>query len=318
MKALVRDRYGSVDDLKIQAVPTPVPKDDQILVRVRATSINDWDWGILQGGMNRVFGGLLNPKVILGCDTAGEVESVGKGVIGFKPGDRVYGDLCGSGFGAFAEYVCVGPKALRKMATGMTFEQAAAIPQAGMLAQQALFDLRPLTAGQKILINGAGGGVGTLGIQLAKAYDVEVTGVDSAIKLEMMRSLGFDHGIDYEQVDFTKTGPYDLIVDAKTNRAPGDYLRALKPNGIYATVGGTRLAKVAFLGRFYGRSEGKLLRLVGLKPNRDLEHFNLLFEQGKFRPVIDGSYSFTESSIREAFGYYGSAKQKGKVVITVD
>jgi len=316
MEALIRDKYGSVDYLQIREVPTPTPNDDQILVRVRAASINDWDWGMLLGGMNRAFGGLLSPKVILGCDMAGEVESVGKHVGGFKVGDRVYGDLCGSGFGAFAQYVCVRAKALRQMATGMSFEQAAAIPQAAVLAQQALFGLRPLSAGQKILINGAGGGVGTFGIQLARLHDVEVTGVDSHHKLDMMRSIGFDHVLDYEKVDFTTTGPYDLIVDAKTTRAPTDYVRALKPNGIYATVGGPRLLKIAFLHWLYGRRENKTLRLVGLKPNRDLEYFNQLFEQGKFTPIIDGAYRFTESGVRSAFTHYGTATHLGKVVVS--
>jgi NADPH:quinone reductase-like Zn-dependent oxidoreductase len=321
MKALVHDKYGSPDVLQIREVEKPTPKGDEVLVKVLAVSINDWDWGLLQGNdvVNRLICGLFRPKKIVGSDIAGRVESAGKKVERFKPGDAVYGDLCMCGFGGFAEYVCVPERALTPKPTRMTFEQAAAIPQAGMLALQGLMERGPLRAGQTILINGAGGGVGTFAIQLAKLHNVEVTGVDSAAKLDMLRSIGFDHVIDYEKEDFTKTGKcYDLILDAKTNRSPFEYARALNPNGTYATVGGSmpRLVQVLILAPWIRRTSKKNLLLVGLKPNKDLAYLNELFEAGKFVPLIDGPYTFREAP--EAFRLFGAAKHKGKIVITMD
>jgi NADPH:quinone reductase-like Zn-dependent oxidoreductase len=318
MKALILDRYGSPDHLRVGEIEKPIPRSDQVLVRVHAASVNDWDWEIVKGGLNRVFGGLLRPKITLGCDMAGRVEAVGKDVRKFKPDDEVYGDLCADGFGAFAEYACVKEKALAHKSPRMTFAQAASIPQAGMLALQALLGIRPLSAGQTVLINGAGGGVGTFAIQVAKMHDVEVTGVDSAEKLDLLRSMGFDRVVDYRVEDFTDQGiQYDLIVDVKTNRPPRDYLRALRPGGIYATVGGSRLLGIVLLGPWMGRSARKTLRLVGLKPNRDLGRINELFEAGRFTPVIDGPFEFTTSDMRKAFRYFGAGEHKGKVVVAV-
>ena len=200
----------------------------------------------------------------------------------------------------------------------MTFEQAAAIPQAAMLAVQALIDKGNIQNGQKILINGAGGGVGTFGIQIAKQYDVEVTGVDSAEKLDMMRSMGFDHVMDYKKEDFTKTGQrYDLIVDTKTNRCVFEYVRTLNPNGIYASVGGSTigLLRIFFFGPFIKLFLKKKVQLVMLKLNKDLLLMNELFEAGKVKLVIDGPYKLNE--VPEAMRYFGEGKHKGKVVITV-
>jgi NADPH:quinone reductase-like Zn-dependent oxidoreductase len=321
MKALVHDRYGSPDVLQIKDVEKPTPKSDEVLVKVHAVSINDWDWGLLRGAdfVNRLICGLFKPKKIVGSDIAGRVESAGRDVERFKPGDAVYGDLCRSGFGGFAEYVCAPQDAFTSKPTQMTFEQAAAIPQAGMLALQGLLERGPLRPGLSILINGAGGGVGTFAIQLAKLHQVEVTGVDSAAKLDMLRSIGFDHVIDYEKEDFTRTGKcYDLILDVKTNRSPSEYARALNPNGTYATVGGSlpRLLQVLLAGAFIRRTSRKNLLLVGLKPNKDLAYLNELFEAGRFVPVIDGPYKFRDAP--EAFRLFGAAKHKGKIVITMD
>lgn len=320
MKAAIYTEYGSPDVLQLREVDKPVPKDTEVLIRVHAASINDWDWGLLRGdAVNRLINGLFKPKKmhILGCDIAGRVEAVGEAVTAFKPGDDVYGDLTGQ-FGGFADYVCAQQNQVAKMASGMTFEQAAAIPQAGMLALQGLFDVRPLKDGQKILINGAGGGVGTLGIQFAKQFDVEVTGVDNTEKLELMRRIGFDHVIDYTQEDFTGSGrQYDLIVDAKTNRSPFAYLRALKPNGVYATVGGrvSRLMQVAVLGKPIQWLTGKHTRVIGLRANRDLASINELFEAGKLTPVIDGPYKLNQ--LADAFRLFGRAEHQGKIVITI-
>ena len=322
MKAIVFTKYGSPDVLQLREVAKPTPKDDEVLIKVHAASINDWDWGLLQGTpfVNRLFYGLLKPKVqILGCDIAGQIEAVGKNVEQLQPGDEVYGDLCMCGFGGFAEYVCARENALELKPASMTFDEAAAIPQAAMLAVQGLRDKGQIQSGQKLLINGAGGGVGTFGVQIAKLYGVEVTGVDSSGKLDMMRSIGFDHVIDYTKEDFTKNGQcYDLILDNKMNRSIFDYMRALSPNGIYVTVGGSmaRFFQAFLLGPLISMFSKKSIRIVALKPNKDLAYMNELFEAGKITSVIDGPYKLSE--VPEALRYFGEGNHKGKVVITVE
>jgi NADPH:quinone reductase-like Zn-dependent oxidoreductase len=206
MKALIRDRYGPPDVLGLRDIDRPAPKESEVLVQVHAASINDWDWQMLQRPILPL--GFNTPQIrILGSDIAGRVAAAGSGVQRFSVGDEVYGDLSrfgSGGWGGFAEYVCAPEIALLRKPPQMTFEQAAALPQAGQLAVQGLFAAGPLRSGQKILINGAGGGVGTIAIQLAKCQDVEVTGVDSALKFEMMRAIGFDHVIDYRKEDFVR------------------------------------------------------------------------------------------------------------------
>src|SRR5688572_27542609 len=241
MKAIVYYKYGTPDNLELKEIDKPIPKEDEVLIKVFAVSINDWDSGLLHGDfINRMLNGLRKPKrKILGSDIAGRIEAVGKNVTQFKTGDEVYGDLSGQ-WGGFAEYVCAQEKFLAPKPATMSFEEAAAIPQAAMLAVQGLIDRGKIRQGQKILINGAGGGVGTFGIQIAKLYGVEVTGVDHTNKLDMLRSLGFDHVIDYTREDFTRNGQrYDLVLDAKTNRPMSHYSRALAPKGAYVTVGGS-------------------------------------------------------------------------------
>jgi NADPH:quinone reductase-like Zn-dependent oxidoreductase len=318
MKALVYDKYGSAEVLKIREIAKPIPKKNEVLVRVHAVSINDWDLGLVQGeGVNRVIAGITRPKKIIGSDIAGRVESVGNEVKRFQPGDAVFGDLCRSGFGGFAEYVCASESALERKPERMTFEQAAAIPQAGTLAYQGLFAAGQLRPGQKVLINGAGGGVGTFAIQIARLHGVEATGVDSAEKLDMMRSIGFDHVIDYRTEDFTRSGKrYDLILDTKTNRSLFDYARALNPGGTYATLGGTsHLMQVGLLGPCIGWLINKSVHLVMLKPNKALPYLCELFEAGKLVPLIDGPFSFDQAP--EAFRFFESAKHRGKIVVTI-
>ncbi len=240
MKAIIYTKYGNPDVLQLKEVDKPYPKDDEVLVKVYAASLNDWDDGLLHGDfINRLINGLLKPKKkILGSDIAGRIEAVGKSVTLFKTGDDVYGDLSGR-WGGFAEYVCALEKELALKPASMSFEEAAAIPQAAMLAVQGLIDKGKIRPGQKLLINGAGGGVGTFAVQIAKLYGVEVTGVDSTGKLDMLRSMGFDHVIDYTKEDFTKNDKcYDLILDVKTNRSMFAYARALCRHGVYVTVGG--------------------------------------------------------------------------------
>jgi len=319
MKAIVYTKYGGRGVLQIKEVEKPFPKDDEVLIKVHAVSINDWDMGLLHGDfINRMLNGLRKPKrTILGSDIAGRIEAVGKNISKFRIGDEVYGDLSGR-WGGFAEYVCAPEKALALKPAAMSFEQAASIPQAAMLAVQGLIDKGKIHTGQKLLINGAGGGVGTFGVQIAKLYGLEITGVDSTAKLDMLRSIGFDHVIDYTQEDFTKNGQhYDLILDAKTNRSMFDYSRALSPNGIYVTVGGSisRLLQALFLGPWISMINKKHFRIVSLKTNKDLIFMNELFETGKVKPVIDGPYKLGE--FHEAFRIFDKAEHKGKVVITM-
>lgn len=291
------------------------------MIRIYAASVNDWDNALLLGDslLTRLMNGITKPKIkILGSDVAGRVESVGKNVKKFKPGDEVYGDLSGR-WGGFAEYAAAHEKMLTVKPKAMTFEEAAAIPQAAELAIQGLMDKGQIQPGQKILINGAGGGVGTFGIQLARQYDdVEVTGVDSAEKLDMMRSLGFDYVIDYKKEDFTKTGKqYDLILDTKTSRSPFKYAQFLSPKGKYTTVGGSipRLLQSLLFGPVISLIYKKQIRIVALKQNKDLDYVNELYEAGKFKPIIDGPYKLEETP--EAFEHFRKAKHKGKIVITI-
>ena len=321
MKAFTYSKYGSPDVLELRELEKPVPKENEVLIKVFAVSINDWDLGLLQGipFVNRLINGVVKPKrKILGSDIAGRIEAVGKNVKRFKPGDEVFGDLTNT-WGGFAEYVCADENALAKKPAGMTYEQAASIPQAGMLAVQGLIDKGQIQSGSNILINGAGGGVGTLGLQIAKQYDAEVTGVDNSGKLELMSSLGFDHVIDYIKEDFTQKGiQYDLILDAKTNRSVFSYLRSLKRGGKYVTVGGSnfRLLQAFILGPLIKKISGKQVHVVALKPNKDLEYMIGLFESGKMKPVIDGHYKLDE--VPEAFRLFARGEHKGKIVITIN
>jgi NADPH:quinone reductase-like Zn-dependent oxidoreductase len=321
MKAIVYTEYGPPEVLRLKEVDKPVPRDDEVLIRVRAVAINDWDWGLLRGTpfANRVTSGLLRPKKrILGSDVAGRIEAVGGKAERFRPGDEVFGDLSGR-WGGFAEYACAREDALALKPAGMTFVEAAAIPQAGMLAVQGLLDRGGIRPGQKLLINGAGGGVGTFAVQIAKLYDSEVTGVDSAGKLDFLLSLGFHHVIDFAREDFTRTDRrYDLILDVKTNRSVFDYLRVLSSDGTYVTVGGStgRIFQVLLLGPLVSLFTGKKARLVFLKPNKDLPYMCELFEAGKLKPVIDGPYGLGE--VPEVMRYVGEGRHKGKVVIAVD
>ena len=305
--------------LQCKEIAMPYPKDDEVLIKNHAVSINDWDLGLLQGDfINRLLNGLLKPKKkILGSDIAGVIEAIGKNVTRFKTGDNVYGDLSGQ-WGGFAEYCCAREKALALKPAGMSFEEAAAIPQAAMLAIQGLIDKGKIQRGQKLLINGAGGGVGSFAVQIAKLHGVEVTGVDKTSKLDMLRSIGFDHVIDYTREDFTKNGKcYDLILDVKTNRSMFGYTRALSPSGIYVTVGGSMgwLFQALLLGPFISMISKKQIHIVSLKPNKDLIYMNELFEAGKVKPVIEGPYKLDQ--FPEAFRIFEQGEHKGKVVITM-
>jgi len=333
MKAIVYTEYGSPDVLHLQEMERPTPKEDEALVKVHAASINAADLEILRGNWSARFGGPLKPvHMILGSDIAGQIEAVGRNVKQFQPGDEIWGDLSLLGYGAFAEYVCVPEKALRLKPARMTFEEAAAIPSAGANALQnlrgvgssspsfLLSDKGEIQPGQKVLINGAGGGVGTFAVQIAKSRGAEVTGVDSAGKLDMLRSIGADHVIDYTQEDFTKSGQlYDLILEVVASRSIFDYKRALSPKGIYVMVGGSLVTILQgfLLGPLISMTGSKKMGIVMWKPNNkeDLAILEELFKAGKVVPVIDRRYPLNE--VPQALRYLEEGHAKGKVVINV-
>ncbi len=319
MRALVFTKYGSPEVLQLKEIAKPTPEENAVLIKIHATAVNDYDWSLIRGKpyLLRLLYGILRPKhQIPGMELAGTIEELGANVNLFKIGDAVYGDISEYGFGSFAEYVCINEKALTLKPDKMSFEEAAAISHAAMLAMQGLIGIGEIKKGQKILINGAGGGVGTFGLQIAKLYDAEVTGVDTGNKLKMMKELGFDHIIDYKKEDFTKNKRrYDLILDAKTTRSTFQYLRVLNPNGKYVTVGGylIRLIQVLILKPWISVFSNKRVHIVALKPNKDLEYINELFSAGKIKPVIDGPYKLGE--VPGIIQYFGEGKHIGKIII---
>lgn len=328
MKAIVYREYGLPDVLKLEEVVKPIPKDNEVLVKVVAVSVNDWDWGLLRGEpfINRLMAGFPKPRkiMILGCDIAGRVEAVGKSIKQLQVGDEVFGDISKCGFGGFAEYVCTRENTLTLKPASMTFEQAAALPQAGVLA---LMGLRKgqiqkrdsQLKQQRVLINGASGGAGSYAVQIAKQFGAEVTGVCRSNKLEFVRSLGADHVIDFTLEDFTKNRQhYDLILDLMGFHSIFAYMRVLAPNGIYVMVGGSSALanKVLFLGIWISMFGSKKMGLLLLKQNKGLDYLIELFESGKVVPVIDKCYPLSETA--DALRYFGEGPKKGKVVITLE
>ena len=321
MKAIVCTKYGPPGELQLQEIEKPVPGDNEALVKVYASSLNAADLEIMKGVfVNRIAAPLRPMHKILGTDIAGQIIEVGTKVKQFQPGDEIWGDLSFPlGSGAFAEYVCVPEAALRIKPASMTFEEAAAIPTAGAVALQNLLAKRPIQPGQKVLINGAGGSVGTFAVQIAKHFGAEVTGVDRREKLEMLRLIGADHVIDYNQEDFTKNGQhYDLILDIVVQRWIFDYKRALTREGIVVMVGGsmTRVFLNILLGKMM--TSKKKIGLGAWKPNKkeDLNFLKELFEADKIKPVIDRYYPL--SDVPEAFRYLEEGLAKGKIVITLE
>jgi len=324
MKACILKNYGSPDYFELSNESKPVPQDDEVLVKVQAVSINSWDWEILMGKplINRMLAGWRKPTKIkiLGCDIAGCIEAVGKNVQQFKPGDEVFGDISHCGWGGLAEYVCVpaNKNALTLKPTSLTLEQAAAIPQAGVLALQGLRQGR-IEQARKVLINGASGGVGSFAVPMAKSHGAEVTGVCRTSKMEFVHSLGADHAIDYTREDFTRNGQqYDLILDVQGHHSVSDNRHALTQNGRYVMVGGASgLAfQVMLLGSLISVTSSKKMGLLLHKPDaNDLDILKGLIEEGKLTPIIDKCYSLND--VAEAFKYYGEGYVKGKVVIFV-
>lgn len=322
MKAVVLPRYGSPRELELREVPRPEPGEGQVQLQVAATSVNDWDWCLVRGRpfYIRLLCGLRTPRVrIPGVDVAGVVSSVGAGVRSWSPGDRVFGDLSESGFGAFAEYVCVDQAGVARAPANATFVEAAALPHAATLALQALRRVAGLRSTDRLLVNGAGGGMGVLAVQIARHLGVaHVTGVDHGDKLESLRALGYDEVADYRTCDFTRTGErYDVILDAKTNRPPTAYARALRPGGRYVTVGGEtgHLLCNGLLGPLLGRLRNRRFRVLGLKPNQDLDWIRELCEGGGLSPVVDRVFPLAQ--VAEALQRFGDGLHTGKVVVEV-
>ena len=323
MRAIVYAEYGPPEVLRFAEVATPTPKDGEVLVRIHAASVNPLDWHFLRGApyLVRAMTGVRKPKDgRLGVDLAGQVEAVGRNVTQFHPGDGVFG----SSRGALAEYICAAEKALVRKPANVTFEQAAAVPVAGITALQGLRDKGRIQPGQKVLINGAAGGVGTFAVQIAKSFGADVTGVCSTRNVDLVRSIGADHVIDYTQEDFTRGGQrYDLILDSVGNHSLSDCRRALTPDGTLVLVGGpdkgrwlgplTGMLKAAVLSRFVSQ---KLLPFLAHLNQSDLMVLRGLLEAKKVTPVIDRRYPWSE--VPEAIRYLEEGHTRGKIVITME
>jgi NADPH:quinone reductase-like Zn-dependent oxidoreductase len=323
MKAIIYEAYGPPDVLELEAVEKPVPRDDEVLVSVHAAALNYVDWALLRGIpflIRMMSGGLSKPKnTILGADIAGRVEAIGRGVTQFQPGDEVFGDISDYGFGGFAEYVSAPESQLARKPANTSFEEAAAVPMSGVVALQGLRDKGGVQPGQKVLIVGASGGNGTFAVQIAKSFGAEVTGVCSTRNLDMVRSIGADHVIDYTQEDFAQGEErYDLILGAGGYRSIFDYRRALRPEGTYVMVGGgmAQVYEAMLLGPFVSMTgRQRLVNLSAMSDQEDLAFVGKLIEAGKVVPVIDRRYPLEE--VPEALRYYGEGHSRGKVVISV-
>ena len=321
MKAIVYEKYGPPEVLKLKDVPKPTPEDDEVLVKVHAASINYIDWQVLRGEsiLLRLMNGLLKPRnKVLGDDVAGRIEAVGANVKQFQPADEVFGI---SDFDAFAEYSCVKKDYLGLKPANISFEEAAAVPYTASTALLGLRDKGGVQPGQKVLINGASGGVGTFAVQIAKTFGAEVTGVCSTNKVDTVLSIGADHVIDYTQEDFTKSGQrFDLIFDVAAYRSIFDYRRALTPQGVYICAGGSLAGffQAMLLGPLISMTGNKKLGSLGwAKPDqKDFASLTNLLETGKIVPVIDRSFPLSE--VPEALRYYGEGNARGKVVIKVE
>jgi NADPH:quinone reductase-like Zn-dependent oxidoreductase len=322
MKAIVCLKFGPPDVLKLEEVETPTPKEDEVLVKIHSSSLNSMDDEILRGKMQPF---MRKPRFeILGTDIAGIIHEIGNNVKLFQKGDEVFGDTSLVSHSAFAEYVCVPEDKLRLKPENLTFEEVATIPQSAIAALQGLRNKKQVLRfkpGQKVLINGAGGGMGSFAVQIAKSFGAEVTGVDSSEKLDMLRSIGADHVVDYTQEDFTKSGKrYDLILDMQGHHSIFDYKRCLNPKGTYKLVGGSgkTILQVLFLGPFISLFGNKKMSIAAWRPNveEDISCILELLKNGKVVPVIDKRYPL--SKVADALRYFEEGHHKGKIVITME
>lgn len=322
MKAVLNKRYGSPDVLQLEDIAKPTPKENEVLVKIYATSINAADWHILTADifLVRLSMGLFKPKMnILGADIAGQVEAVGESVRQFKVGDAVFGNLFAYNLGGFAEYVCAPESAFMLKPVNLSFDEAAAAPLAAVTAIQGLRDQGQIAPGQKVLINGASGGVGTFAVQVAKTFGAEVTAVCSTRNLEMARRLGADHVIDYTQEDFTQNGlRYDIILAVNGYHPIADYQRALTPTGRYVMVGGTikQMMESLLQGAMMSKKNGQRFGALTLVPNpKDMPLVKELLETRKMISVIDSRYPLNQ--VPDAFRHFGKGHAQGKIIITV-
>lgn len=321
MKAIIQNKYGSPDVLELARVKKPEPAEDQLLIKVKASSVNALDWHMMRADpfIIRLTAGLLTPKAkTLGADIAGVVEAVGSQISEFKVGDEVFG-ACGSG--GFAEYVCAREKNIVLKPANVTFEQAAAVPVAAITALQGLRKAGAILPGQKVMIHGASGGVGTFAVQIAKARGAEVTAVNSTRNIEMVRQIGADHVIDYTQEDFVKNGQrYDLIFGVNGNRSIFDYKEALAPRGNFVLAGGSgyrQMLQTMLLGKWLSEENGRQIMSMGIAQivKEDLLILKEMLESGQIKPVIDKCYPLPEAA--DAVRYVEDVHAKGKVVISV-
>lgn len=322
MQAIVHTHYGPPEGLELRQVEKPTFSESDVLVKIHATALNAYDWRMLRADpfLARLEAGLFKPKKTrLGVDIAGRVEAVGKNVQQFKVGEAVFGEISMVG-GGLAEYAAVPAHALMHKPANLSFEEAAAVPMAAMTALQGLRDIGKLQAGQKVLIHGASGGVGTFAVQLAKALGAEVTAVSSASKAEMLRALGADHVLDYAKTDFAQQGQlYDVILGVGGYRTLDDYQRALTPRGIYVMVGGSnkQMFQALLFGAFKTRANGQRFIVLTEKPNqKDLAYLKQLLETGQIKPVLDRSYPLRE--VPDALRYLEQGHAKGKIIITIN
>jgi len=322
MKAIVYTGYGSPAVLQFKEVAKPTPKDNEVLVKIYAVSANAADLHLLRADpfLIRLSSGLLKPKnEILGSDIAGRVEAIGNNVQEFKLGDEVFGDISAGGWGGFAEYVCAREDALVLKPVKLSFEEAAAVPMAAVTALQGLRSKGQIQPGQQVLINGASGGVGLFAVQIAKAFGAEVTAVCSTRNLDIVRSIGADHVIDYTREDFTQNGHrYDLILAANGYHSISDYRQVLTPRGTYVMTGGAmaQLSEVMLKGPWISMTGSQKMGNLLARPNKqDLAFIKELLEAGKVRPVIDRCYPLSE--VADAMRYLEEGHAQGKVVITV-
>lgn len=323
MKAIVYSEYGGPEVLQLNEVAQPSPEDDELLVRIKASSVNAADWRLLQGKpfLYRLVSGLCRPKKqILGADIAGRIEAIGSDVQGFQPGDEVFGDISGCGLGGFAEFVAVPETAMVSKPESVSFEEAAAVPMAAVTALQGLRDHGRIQPGQTVLIHGASGGVGSFAVQLATAFDTEVTGVCSTGKVEFVRSIGAEYVIDYTRDDFTRKGrQYDLIFDAVGNRSVADLKRALRPGGTCVVTGFStflRMFEHVVVGALVSRTGSRTIGFGGAKPDQgDLKFIAELLEAGDVVPAVDKRFLLNETA--DAIRYLEAGQARGKVVISV-
>lgn len=322
MKSIIFDKYGDSNSLKIGNKDKPNPKNGEVLLKLKASSVNDWDWDLLKGKpyINRLLFGVTKPKIkTLGIDVSGVIEFVGENVKTFRVGDEVYGDVSGQNWGGYQEYVCVNESELRLKTKNISHEQAASIPHSGVLAMQSFLDYKKIEEGTEVLINGAGGGAGTIAIQLGKYRKMVVTAVDKRSKFETMKKMGADKVIDYLSTDFTRTNEkYNLIIDFSGSHPLLNYNKSLKRGGRYLLVGGksSLILKTVLIGPILSMVTGKKFKVLMHKQNKHLKDLTRLIENNTLKPTVGKIFKLEQ--VPEALDYFGSGQCNGKIIINIE